>query len=375
MDGEGNGSRHHHHKDGFFLSSFSSSSSGALDRATDDVGVSESVKLFPGSSDLAAGWSLSSSSGNYIEHPVSRFDTLAGVAIRYGVEVADIKRLNGLVTDIQMFAHKTLLIPRPGRHPPSASMPNGSNGLSGSGEHTPPQHVHNDLLDSLQSLKLKSSQRKVSSAMSSLQGYYGLKSENQTRSYGGCEMAVFSKGRSQYLEGGSSGVPLSLQRKSHSVANGLFAENGESFDHTNEGMDTDSDRWSDKLIRRRQKSEMDFMSATPELLKEDNSSVAGGFSASAGKNLALRSKASRASLANDAEVGPTSGDSVVSDSFAAVRKSSSTSSLQDQESSSNSLLSIWNLKPDLQALSTAAIALPMFDGLPKPGKKNKAALD
>lgn len=28
-----------------------------------------------------------SSSGNYIEHMVSRFDTLAGVAIRYGVEV------------------------------------------------------------------------------------------------------------------------------------------------------------------------------------------------------------------------------------------------------------------------------------------------
>ncbi|KAL0386242.1 UNVERIFIED_CONTAM: hypothetical protein Sradi_3018500 [Sesamum radiatum] len=56
---------------------------------------------------------------NYIVHTVSKFDTLAGVAIKYGVEVADIKRLNGLVTDLQMFALRTLQIPLPGRHPPS----------------------------------------------------------------------------------------------------------------------------------------------------------------------------------------------------------------------------------------------------------------
>lgn len=34
-------------------------------------------------------------------------------------KVADIKRINGLVMDLQMFAHKSLLIPLPGRHPPS----------------------------------------------------------------------------------------------------------------------------------------------------------------------------------------------------------------------------------------------------------------
>ena len=39
--------------------------------------------------------------------------------------------------------------------------------------------------------------------------------------------------------------------------------------------------------------------------------------------------------------------------------------------------SMWSLKPDLQALSSAAIGKPIFDGLPKPitGRKNKAALD
>ncbi|KAG1359525.1 hypothetical protein COCNU_08G009710 [Cocos nucifera] len=62
----------------------------------------------------------------YIEHHVSKMDTLAGIAIKYGVEVADIKRMNGLVTDRQMFAHKTLRIPLPGRHPPSPIHFNGT---------------------------------------------------------------------------------------------------------------------------------------------------------------------------------------------------------------------------------------------------------
>ncbi|PQQ07962.1 Peptidoglycan-binding lysin domain [Prunus yedoensis var. nudiflora] len=61
----------------------------------------------------------------YIEHVVSKFDTLAGVAIKYGVEVADIKKMNGLVTDRQMFALRFLQIPLPGRHPPSPCLSNG----------------------------------------------------------------------------------------------------------------------------------------------------------------------------------------------------------------------------------------------------------
>lgn len=34
-------------------------------------------------------------------------------------QVSDVKKLNGLVSDLQMFALKTLYIPLPGRHPPS----------------------------------------------------------------------------------------------------------------------------------------------------------------------------------------------------------------------------------------------------------------
>lgn len=36
------------------------------------------------------------------------------------IQVADIKRMNGLASDLQMFALKTLKIPLPGRHPPSS---------------------------------------------------------------------------------------------------------------------------------------------------------------------------------------------------------------------------------------------------------------
>ena len=41
-------------------------------------------------------------------------------------QVADIKRMNGLVTDIQMFGHRSIQIPLPGRHPPSPVILNGS---------------------------------------------------------------------------------------------------------------------------------------------------------------------------------------------------------------------------------------------------------
>ncbi|KAH0887925.1 hypothetical protein HID58_050354 [Brassica napus] len=68
----------------------------------------------------------SSPERGYIEHRVSKFDTLAGIAIKYGVEVADVKKMNGLVTDLQMFALKSLQIPLPGRHPPSPCLSNGS---------------------------------------------------------------------------------------------------------------------------------------------------------------------------------------------------------------------------------------------------------
>lgn len=337
---------------------------------------------------------------SYIEHRVSKMDTLAGVAIKYGVEVADIKRMNGLVTDLQMFALKSLHIPLPGRHPPSSCLSNGlDNHGPRSSEQTPPRRRHSDLFESLQSLQLKTSPQRVSPAMSNLQGYYGLKATEKKPKSEGFEMAIYRNGGSHYLEDGPfaepsllSNPPLSHHRKSKSVANGFFSNNIELGDDlaVTESREVDSDKWYEKLIRRRQKSEADFTSRTPEtLLKEDNSS-SGGFSSITGKGLALRPKAaSRTASGADTEPGLTSnfiplnlGDSLIADSLNGVRKSSSTSSLQDQENGPSSSSSIWatpkwNLKSDLQALSTAAITRPIFDGLPKPmtGRRNKAALD
>ncbi|KDP43317.1 hypothetical protein JCGZ_24238 [Jatropha curcas] len=318
----------------------------------------------------------------FIEHPVSKLDTLAGVAIKYGVEVADIKKMNGLVTDLQMFALKSLQIPLPGKHPPSPGLSNGSNTF----RHNTSQQTHSDLFDSFPSLRLNSSQRKVSSAMSSLQGYYGLKSETETGHSQGFEMADYRQGDSHYLEPSpASNTPLSHHRKSRSLANGFRDENNGVADDQliDEERESDTGKWIEKLLRRRQKSDADFSSRYPEMLMREDT-VAGVSSAITGKSLALRSKAaSRTASPLDAEAGGLTpvgmGDSLLSGGFYSVRKSSSTSSLNDQDNGNSSIwpTSKWSLTSDLQALSAAAIARPIFDGLPKPitGRRNKTALD
>ncbi|KAL8100568.1 uncharacterized protein LOC141701003 [Apium graveolens] len=333
---------------------------------------------------------------NYIEHRVSKFDTLAGVAIKYGVEVADIKKINGLVTDIQMFARKTLYIPLPGRHPPSPIMTNGfdQHGTSSSEQTPPPKRRQSDFFDSFQSLKLTSSpKRRVSPAMNNLQGYYGLKPPDQKGTSEGCELAVYQNGGSHHLADGQFGKPsphmnppLSIHRKSRSVidtfklVNGNLA-NGASVSAAGE---TDSDNWTSNMVRRRQKSEADVNSRAPEMLLKGETSN-GGFSKITSKGLALRPKASgRTTSGVDNETGPQSsvstsvGEFSLIDSLDGVKKSSSTPSFQDSDSSSSIWPTVnWSLKPDLQALSTVAISRPIFDGLPKPvtSRKNKTAVD
>ncbi|KAK7308398.1 hypothetical protein VNO77_42002 [Canavalia gladiata] len=310
----------------------------------------------------------------YIEHPVSKLDTLVGIAIMYGVEVADIKKMNSLVTDHQMFALKTLQIPLPGRHPPSPCL---SNGSCTPGHHSPPNQAHRELLESFQSLRIKSSDRKVSPAMSSLQGYYGLKATPSP-----LEDCSFSRNSPMLAR------PLSLHRKSKSLVNVILEEIMEKSDVTPEAetREIDSNKWNDKLLQRRQKSVADFTRIPELLLREDNSS-SGGLPSRTGKGLALRQKAAtRAAMTTDSEsvglnhVSIGGGDAFLNEGSSGVRKSSSTSCLQDQVNSGSSSIwptSVWSLKPDLQAFSTAAIGKPIFDGLPRPltGRRNKAALD
>ncbi|CAA0806689.1 peptidoglycan-binding LysM domain-containing protein [Striga hermonthica] len=336
---------------------------------------------------------------NYILHTVTKFDTLAGIAIKYGVEVVDIKRQNGLVTDLQMFALKTLQVPCPGRHPPSPSLSNGHEtpARPGRSQQSASSRRYSDIFDSFPSLKLKaSSDEKVSPAMSHLRGYYGLKPTDPKGASEGFEMAVYhNKGGSQYLEDGlfssrssfpTSNPPLSHHRKSKSAANCLASENGDLVDRLMPEEPETNDS-VEKLIRRRQKSVADFSKCTPEkVLKEENTSGI-AISSITGKGLALRPKSAGRTVSGGADgetagAGPfplSLGDSLLNDSDSGVRKSSSTSSLQDSENGALSSIwptSNWSLKPDFQAFSAAVITRPIFDGLPKPSnRKNKAALD
>ncbi|KAF3975221.1 hypothetical protein ACB098_04G059800 [Castanea mollissima] len=333
----------------------------------------------------------------YIEHQVSKFDTLAGVAIKYGVEVADIKRMNGLATDLQMFALKTLQIPLPGRHPPSPSLSNGSASHGGnSTEKTSSRLGQSNILGSFQLPRSKTPQQKVSPAMSTLQKFYGLQSPNLKDTAEGTEMSVYKTGSSDYFDdelllkaSPISGPPLNHHQNSRNSVDGFVPENGQVVEHWNlaEPGDGEGEKSDEKPVRRRPKPEVDSGAGTPErLLKGENSGGSSGFSASTGKGLAMRPKsASRTTLFSDSESGwlnsiPVGlGDSIITDGLSTVRKSSSTSSLKDQETNNSTSAwptSKWSLKPDLQALSTAAIG-PIFDGLPKPisGRRNKAALD
>ncbi|XP_074312195.1 uncharacterized protein LOC141647765 [Silene latifolia] len=320
-----------------------------------------------------------SSSSSPIEHHVTKMDTLAGIAIRYGVEVADIKKMNGLVTDLQMYALKTLQIPLPGRHPPSHCLSNGRSSV-GSDE-TPSRQMQSDVHESFQSLKL-TPDRKLSPAMCSLRDYYGLNSRrNSSESY---EMAVYNKGSTRHQENeafssssasSTMNLPFSQHRRSRSVANGFKTEE----DDLAINVDAIYRKYIGKLNTHTEKTEE---TRTPEkLLKEENGS-GGWFSAMTGKGLALRTKAaSRTNLASEGELGGANGfpnnlgDYIMGEGTSRVRKSSSTPSLQDQDGNGNLSIwktSTWSLKPDLQALAN-----PIFDGLPKPmsGRKSKAALD
>ncbi|KAL1568764.1 hypothetical protein AAHA92_00336 [Salvia divinorum] len=337
---------------------------------------------------------------NYIVHTVSKYDTLAGVAIKYGVEVADIKRLNGLVSDLQMFALKTIQIPHPGRHHPSPILSNGHKTppRPSSTHQTLSSSGHSVLFDSFSSLKLKSkssSETKMSLSMSRMQCYYGLRSADIKGAGEGCEMAMYKKGGAHYLEDGPllkssiSNPPLSHYRKSKSAADCLDSENGSLIDQDFlQGAESNvSTELIDKLVRRRQKSEADFTSRSSEkLLKEENNSGT-AISAITGKGLALRPKSSgrTVSLGDDGEAGGCKsipiglGDAFLNDDVNGVKKPSSVSSLQDSDYSALSSIwptSKWNLKQDFQALSTAAMTSPIFDGLSKPSNwRNKAAVD
>ncbi|KAF6989097.1 hypothetical protein CFC21_006478 [Triticum aestivum] len=297
-----------------------------------------------------------SSCGQYMLHRVGKFDTLAGVAIKYGVEVADVKRLNSLSTDLQMFAHKTLRIPLPGRHPPPFQQ-NGS--YECDDRECTPRRLRDDLLDSV----LRTPRHKVSPAMSLLQGYYGLTpppKRNPTQE--GTEIAVYGKGKSISLvdEPWSAETPnpntfMFEHRKPRSQTIGSLV-NGESEENGD----------GERPVRRRPKADGEL------LPREENGSA---LLSRAGKGLALRPKSgTRPDMNKSHQNLIAMSEPSFDGGLQTVKKSSSTPEFQEPESnnSSSSIWSAskWSLKPD-------AFALPLFDSIPKPiaAWKNKAARD
>ncbi|KAK4750852.1 hypothetical protein SAY87_004334 [Trapa incisa] len=314
----------------------------------------------------------------FIVHQVTKMDTLAGIAIKYGVEVADIKRMNCLATDLQMFALQTLRIPLPGRHPPSTVPANGSaDTWKKSPVKLPYCNGSFGLLDSFESLRLKPPKNKASPAMNSLQKHYGLKLPISNNASEGMEMAVYCAGTSGNHEDAmppKSSSFCNSTPKNGSLVGGFMPENSgperyESLINIEDESPWENSFWS------HQKGEAKFSVSMPEqLLKEENSSGGVIFSTIRGKNLDLRRKStSRTSLVSDGaprwsnSIPDGLGDPSNSDDYVFVRKSCSSSSLQDQESNDSSS-SMW--PPMLPVLSAASIAKPIFAG-----RKNKTALD
>ncbi|KAH0931259.1 hypothetical protein HID58_008376 [Brassica napus] len=259
----------------------------------------------------------SSPERGYIEHRVSKFDTLAGIAIKYGVEVADVKKMNGLVTDLQMFALKSLQIPLPGRHPPSPCLSNGSlNHGPFPSTNTPLNH-----------------HRKSRSLVNALLEEINQSPDNTTHQDSSSDKLI--RGRRKSVADFSSRTPELLLKEENSSSNGGF------LSIAGKGL----------ALRSKASSRTNLSAAESETTSNFN------------------------------PVPINLMDASVSDSFSSVRKSSSASSLQDPDGSNgSSSLSLWptskwSLKPDL--LTPAAITSSIFDGLPKPltGRRNKAAMD
>ena len=235
---------------------------------------------------------------SYLEHHVSKFDTLAGVAIKYGVEVADIKRMNGLATDLQMFALKTLKIPLPGRHPPSPASDEPVKLRENSSERRPTRNGQYAMKEPLQSLRLKPPKNKISPAMTILQKYYGLDSSDSRDMFGEREMAMHTPSNSDHSRDEWLLKP-SLIRNHHSKSTNLSFDLLTGNDEVSENVpytdisDGGSEKSDEKSVRRRQKSNVQNGGSTPErIYKEGNNSNGSNCSSSTGKSFYMRPKIS-----------------------------------------------------------------------------------
>ncbi|KAL6873977.1 hypothetical protein ACP4OV_014059 [Aristida adscensionis] len=305
--------------------------------------------------------------GDCLEHEVSRMDTLAGIAIKYGVEISHIKRANNLVTDSQMFAHKTLLIPLPGRPLPSSMRLNCS-GQRMKRTWAPNHQQDRDVIDSLDSAK--SSQQGLSPAMSTLQRYYGLTSQKENTMDCSTEMSVYSKGSLQSISEpliNSSSAPRA-HSTNHSwgyedPVNGFSATNGDPG-----AMNNGANRLKqDGSVRRRQKVEADYQSNTTNTQDDfltDPLKVIKSLLPRPISNIRLNMDTGNPDSTQKSNISFLNG-------FKSVRKSPSAPNFADAENG----IPMWSSSK--WTFNHESFTRPLLDGLQKPvsARRTKTALD
>ncbi|MCO5580280.1 hypothetical protein L7F22_052423 [Adiantum nelumboides] len=330
---------------------------------------------------------------DYIEHRVSNLDTLAGVAIKYGVEVADIKRANGLATDLHMFGHQILKVPVPGRHVKHVP----SRLAQHLGSSSPAKRNVKISGGPLQLPGISQTEKKpLSSAMNLLRGYYGLSSPIQPSSFNaeGMELTSFRVEGEDFSED----EPLSpMTPASTSGNNKRLVENGKtpaivstdrpisrlSREFTPESPSVPSfglgavDRSSEPSVRRRSKVEgsSPLIGASEIESRQDTVSVEEQLQSSHGLPNGPDAKAPGflRSLDGALVTGKSKDESI-----SRVFKSMSTSNLQDQPSMQANLSSTkYTSKMDVRSGNhVQAISRSLFEGLSKPAlPRYKEALD
>ncbi|PWZ18928.1 LysM and putative peptidoglycan-binding domain-containing protein 1 [Zea mays] len=266
-----------------------------------------------------------------LEHEVTRMDTLAGIAIKYGVEISDIKRANSLVTDSQMFAHKSLLIPLPGMPMPS---------LNACGQRTirtcAPNHRQKRDAP-------KSRQQGASSTMNTLQRYYGLTPPQK----GGNTMDSSTE-LSVYHKGGGCQSNLNETLLNPSAAPGTDSSwnfEAPGFSAT-EGDGGAPKPEQDGSMRRRQKVEAE-------------SNAQGDFLVKAIKSLLI------SSVRLDTYAGSPGSSQKSGFRSVTVRKSPSAPSFADADNG----VSMWSSSK--WTFSHDSFTRPLLDGLPKPASARR----
>lgn len=86
-------------------------SSRSIDKSSEGSACAEILESDTVGQSSTSGGSELKPQKDFLIHKVTKFDTLAGLAVRYGLSVFDLKKANGLASDQAMYARESLVIP------------------------------------------------------------------------------------------------------------------------------------------------------------------------------------------------------------------------------------------------------------------------